>query len=369
MDKGNSTIKRTRLATALLAGIAAVGMTASANAATFYYDAYGGFINGTGTPAAGNALVENNANTRTGGANDVGADSDARNPSNVNVDVLWGTKSGGTNMAPYAGRSGLALSRVKGGTVVSDATNVNFGVLTHFNRPIVAGTSLTKIDMQWSLALFANATDATAAETSNNANAIHKLPLKFTVYNWETDNAGHTSGGGYYYSNDGGVTWAINEPVSNGGFKCPNTRPVGTWLSPSSSQNGTNTFISNGTDFTGSVTGFNGECSDAHTFTPKGIPETTFSYDDGTGVGHYSVVLSGFFFNGALTDTFWSCEEKECKGTVQFNIVKQPGPILPPSTEARGVPTLSEWAIILTSLMLAGFGWLAVRRRDEQLSA
>lgn len=219
-------MNRTRLGTALLAGLAAGGMAVSANAATFYYDAYGGFIIGTGTPGAANSTVVDDADTRSGGGTfDVGADNDARNPGTVNVDVAWGTAQG--TVGPYDGRSGLALSRVLGDSIVSDGTLGDFGVLTHFNRPISSGTGLEHIEMEWNLALFANQTDANNAETSNNANAIVEIQNSYTIYNWETANAGYGING-YYYSTDGGATWTGNTAAGS----CPNSRSDGTLVSP-----------------------------------------------------------------------------------------------------------------------------------------
>lgn len=264
-------MNRTRLGTALLAGLAAGGMAVSANAATFYYDAYGGFIIGTGTPGAANSTVVDDADTRSGGGTfDVGADNDARNPGTVNVDVAWGTAQG--TVGPYDGRSGLALSRVLGDSIVSDGTLGDFGVLTHFNRPISSGTGLEHIEMEWNLALFANQTDANNAETSNNANAIVEIQNSYTIYNWETANAGYGING-YYYSTDGGATWTGNTAAGS----CPNSRSDGTLVSPVNNPGPEQIFIANGTDSPGD------DCSDAHAFVRQAFVDTTFTYDDGGG--------------------------------------------------------------------------------------
>lgn len=303
-------MKRTHLSTALLAGLVSMGMAVSANAATFYYDSYGGFVKGSGEPS-GNYTVENNANTRTGAtgskAFDVGADSDARNPSTIDVDVLWGTKSGYTNKGPYAGRSGLALSRVIGASVDSNAGLTDFGTLTHFNRPISSGTSLEQIEMQWNLAVFGNQTDANNAEGSNNAGALKNIQHSYTLYNWETANSGYGNNG-YFYSTDNGETWVGNAGST---YKCPNSRPAGTLVSPVSSPTPGQVFITDGNDT-------NVSCDDAHAFLPQEFYPTDFTYDG----RKYSVVVSGFSYaNDVQNNTFWACEDAQCQGTVKFEIL------------------------------------------------
>jgi hypothetical protein len=247
----------------------------------------------------------------------------------------------------------MALSRIDDGTIDSDAGLEDLGILTHFNEPITSGTGLESVEMQWTLALFGNLTDAQNAETSGNANNITEIQQNFTLYNWETANAGYGEDG-YYYSTDGGATWVGNEATGAGGVPCPNSRPDGTLVSPVSSPSAGEIFVADGTD-NGSNPQWNGDCSDAHTFLPKTLAGSSFIYDDGTGPREYEVVLRGFYRGGSLTDTFWACEDNNCQGTVRFDIQ---------DTTPATIPTMSQWALILTSLLTVGVGWGAMRRRE-----
>lgn len=152
--------------------LAAVSAAPTYAQTTFYYDGYGGFTSGTDTPG-GSATYEANANTATGGGTwDVGADPDIRNPAGTFPDVIWGT-SPVTTAGPYAGLSGLALSKVEDGTVQDDSVPVLLGTLTHFNRD-KRPPDLESTQMTWTLALFDNPGAAAAAEGSGNANAIYE---------------------------------------------------------------------------------------------------------------------------------------------------------------------------------------------------
>lgn len=325
----------------LLAGIVMLSSPAVSQAVDFYYDGYGGFVSGTDTPP-GVGTYANDADTATGGAFDVGADADSRNPGNVYVDVSWGTATG--SLGPYDGQSGLALSRVDDGTVADDGTAVTLGVLTHFNRPIGSGTSLDSSQMQWTLALFDNSTDAANAETSDNANSVYLQTATFTLYNWETANSGYAPGGFRYFD---GADW-----VSNGATSCPNFFVSGTPVTSSTS--GTpapeEIFISDGNPTAATL------CEDAHIYLPKTYGGTTFLYNGET----YALVMTGFYApepqGGELTDTFWACENVECWGTVKFAITG------PQNSESVPVPTLPEWAMIMMVLLLSGTGWIALRR-------
>lgn len=349
-------MNRTRLSAALFVGFVSIGLAAPSGAATFYYDGYGGFNDGTGAPGAANPDVTDDADTATGGTFDVEADADARNPAGVGVDVAWGTAAG--SEGPYGGRSGMSLSRIDDGSIDSDAGLADLGILTHFNEPINSGTGLESIEMEWTLALFGNLTDAQNAESSNNANSIAEIQQDFTLYNWETANAGYGADG-YYYSTDGGATWVGNEATGAGGVSCPNSRPDGTLVSPVSSPAPGEIFVADGTDNSSNPL-WNGECSDAHTFLPTELTPSVFTYDDGTGPRDYSVSLRGFYRNGDLTDTFWACEDETCQGTVRFDIQ---------DTTPSTIPTLSQWSLILMSLLTVGLGWAAMRRREDNWTA
>ncbi|MFA7521595.1 MAG: IPTL-CTERM sorting domain-containing protein [Halothiobacillaceae bacterium] len=183
--------------------------------------------------------------------------------------------------------------------------------MTHFNRPISSGTGLEHIEMEWNLALFANQTDANNAETSNNANAIVEIQNSYTIYNWETANAGYGING-YYYSTDGGATWTGNTAAGS----CPNSRSDGTLVSPVNNPGPEQIFIANGTDSPGD------DCSDAHAFVRQAFVDTTFTYDDGGGERTYSAILTGFHHNGnGGSNTFWAGEEAATSGTVSFQIL------------------------------------------------
>ncbi len=324
------------------AGVLILSTSAAVQAVDFYYDGYGGFVSGTDSPS-GSGTYTNDADTATGGAWDVGADTDTRNPGNVYSDVTWGTPAG--SLGPYGGQSGLALSHTEDGIVVDDGEPVTLGVLYHFNRP-VTGTSLDATEMEWSLALFDNPTDAANGETSGNANAVYLQTANFTLHNWETTNAGYAPGGFRYFD---GVDW-----VSNGATICPSWFPSGTLVTRSTSGTPSteDIFTSDGNP-SGAT-----ECGDAHIYTPKTFSGTTFVYGGET----YALAMSGFYApepqGGALTDTFWACENTECWGTVKFAITG------PGDRDTVPVPTLPEWAMIMMVLLLTGSSWVALRRGD-----
>jgi hypothetical protein len=258
----------------------------------------------------------------------------------VFVDISWGTPQSATG--PYGGSSGLALSRVDDGTVEDNSAPVVLGTLTHFNRPIT-GTNLESTQMQWTLALFDNATDAANAEGSGNANAVYEQTGNFTIYNWETTNAGYDPGGFRYFN---GSAW-----VSNGDTRCPNFFAAGTPVTPTTSGTPTEAdiFLSNGNP-TGAT-----ECGDAHIYLPKTLGASSFEYDGET----YQIVLSGFYaeeaLGGALIDTFWACEQEECNGTVKFAVT---GP-----RRFVQVPVMPGAVLLLTGLLLGGGAWRKLKSR------
>ncbi|MBK8741884.1 MAG: hypothetical protein IPM02_21315 [Betaproteobacteria bacterium] len=189
---------------------------AGASAATFYYDAYGGFVSGTDSPAGSGTFV-NDPDTATGGTFDVGANADPRMAAGRFVDVTWGNPSG--VLGPYGGKSGFAISKVDNGTVITDGTAVDFGKLTHFNRPIGAGSDLDLVQLDWRLQLFATAIDAT-----NDVNQFQTVDLNFTIYNWETPNS-PASNPAYSISTDGGASFHLGPSGV-----CPGSYAVGTLI-------------------------------------------------------------------------------------------------------------------------------------------
>ena len=167
---------RDAVAAVALAVMAGLGGAAPAQGVTFYYDAYGGFIVGTDSPGGSGAFA-NDPDAASGGPFDVGANADPRMAASQFVDVTWGNASGA--QGPYDGKSGLALSKVDDGVVTVNGPLVDFGRLTHFNRPIGLGTDLDFVELEWKLQLFTTASDAAA-----NTNPVKSLALRYTLDNW-----------------------------------------------------------------------------------------------------------------------------------------------------------------------------------------
>jgi hypothetical protein len=326
-----------------------LSLASGAHAATLYYDGYGGFVVDTDLPV-GSGTYANDADTASGGSFDVGADADTRNAANLFTDVAWGTDAAPPGPGPYDGRSGLALSRVIGGTVEDDAVPVLMGTLTHFNRPIGTGTSLQSTQMQWSLALFGNPGDAANAEASGNANAVFEFTGEFTLYNWETPNAGLAANGFRYFD---GTSWVGN----SGDVGCPSDYPAGTQVTPTTTgePGPDEIFISDGNP-TGAE-----ECPDAHIYLPRTFPGSQFEFDGRI----YDIEISGFYqpqqLGGELTDTFWACENLECDGTVRFALTSEE---IPPPPPIKPVPALGFWGLLMTIFATLGLGGLMLRRRE-----
>ena len=333
----------------LLCAAIFLSVAGAAPAATLYYDGYGGFVVDSDLPV-NSGTFSDNPETATGGSFDVGADPDDRNAANLRTDVIWGTATGDTG--PYDGRSGLALSRVVDGTVVDDAVTVLLGTLTHFNRPIQTGTSLESAEMQWSIALFGTPADAANAEASGNANAVYEFTGDFTLYNWETPNAGAPENGFRYFD---GTSWVGNSSAVG----CPNDYPEGTPVTPTTSgePEPRDIFLSDGNPTSAT------ECPDAHIYLPRSFPGAEFEYDGRI----YSILISGFYqpqqLGGALTDTFWACENLECDGTVRFALTSVP---VPPPPPVKPVPTLSAWGLVAAAMAMLGLGGLSSRRRERR---
>lgn len=318
---------------AVLALVAGLGYFTAAHAVNFYYDAYGGFVSGTDSPAASGSFV-NDPDTATGGTFDVGADVDPRAAAGLFVDVTWGTAIGA--LGPYDGRSGFALSKVDNGTVVVNGAQVDFGKLTHFNRPIGLPSDLDLVQLDWTLQLFATPADAAA-----NVNPVQTIDLRFTLYNWETPND-PAANPAYSVSYDNGATWSTIGPGV-----CPGSTPAGTLIVGHLGKIYQSAFTDQP-----AYPPWNGECSDGHIYEGSSANQYTFSH----GGREYRLELIGFYGPfGDLTHTFWACENNQCFGTVKFRIIDV--------TPATPVPVDSGIALALASLFLAGLGWLQLRRR------
>jgi IPTL-CTERM motif len=308
------------------------GLLGTAGAQVFYFDSFGGFVTGTDFPAATGTFANDSETATGGGTYDVGADADARSAANLFVDVSWGTATGVTG--PYSGKSGFALSKVNDGTVNVNGAEVEFGKLTHFNRPINVGTELQYVQLDWTLQLF-----DTPAAAASDSGAFYSRTLSFTLYNWETPNS-PASNPAYSVSYDDGATWTTIGPGV-----CPGSTPAGTLIVGPFGKIFRSDFVDRPTNPI-----WNGECADAHIY--EGSPANVYTfYRDGR---EYRIELIGFYGpTGALTGTFWACESHECFGTVKFRITDvTPG----------AIPTLSQWALILLALMLGAIAALRVSR-------
>ena len=326
--------RRQTLKGALIAATMAMAMGGlpTAEATTFYYDSYGGFIAGSAFPGGG--TFANDPDTATGGgAFDVGADADPRTAAGRYTDVSWGTPD--TALGPYGGQSGMALTKVNDGAVTVNGGEAMFGKLTHFNRPIQLNTDIGYVDMDWSLQLFGTLADAAA-----NTGAFRTIDLNYRVYVWETIND-PASNPVYTVSYDNGGTWTTVGPGV-----CPGSTPEGTLIVGPAGK----IFKSAYTDQPGYAP-WNGECSDGHIFEAHSSNTNTFSHEG----RDYRIDLVGFYGPlGILTETFWACENRDCFGTVNLKITD----VTPPPP----IPTVSQWGLILMSLLLAALGWAALRR-------
>ena len=306
---------------------------AGASAATFYYDAYGGFVSGTDSPAGSGTFV-NDPDTATGGTFDVGANADPRMAAGRFVDVTWGNPSG--VLGPYGGKSGFAISKVDNGTVITDGTAVDFGKLTHFNRPIGAGSDLDLVQLDWRLQLFATAIDAT-----NDVNQFQTIDLNFTIYNWETPNS-PASNPAYSISTDGGASFHLGPSGV-----CPGSYAVGTLIVGPLGK----IYRSQQIDDITINPAWNGECGDAHVYEGNIGNNYDFVYAG----RNYVLQLSGFYNAlGALTGTFWACENQACFGTVKL-LIADVTPDLA-ITKTDGSPTYTAGAPISYSIVVSNVG-------------
>jgi hypothetical protein len=291
-----------------LIGSVAASMAGSVNAhiATMYYDSFGGFI-------------ENSQSTASGGADGVTFRGfrDLHDDNNLVIgdgndsweQVSWGTATGAAG--PFGGQSGASLGRHDDEIVLTESgILVSFADLIHHNEPITTGGgNLTNVDISWNLHLYANATDA-----ANDTNIVFDWHQHFNMDFWETVNSG----------------------------TCPNTAPVGTEVGVP--VNPANEFISDGNNLS--------TCDDTFAFHPISPQSSFFTYQG----EQYEVVVSGFYENGTLTDSFWSAEALENMGYVRFEI-KEAG------STAIATPTLGEWGLIILILAMAGVAMVYSRKQ------
>lgn len=165
-------MKKSLLIQGAMAGALAVATAAPASAhlVSFTYDSYGGFLEGTdsGIPSV---VYEGNR--------------DPRDPYNSTLDdgddawdgIHWGTP------VEEDQHSGLHVSGVEDGTVITDGLLVDFGSLTHHNEPIFNQFQGT-VDLSWNLDLYDGATLVTAF------NWLYEISI------WETSNSADPCPGG-----------------------------------------------------------------------------------------------------------------------------------------------------------------------------
>lgn len=125
-----------------------------AEAASFPYQAYGGFEKGA-------EVGQVNFNPWFLG---VQGTLDGKD---VSEEIHWGTQGGD--------ESHLALQAASG-TIVDDSTLVRFGTLIHYNQPIASGTSLLDTRVIWNMYIDGVTNDLNRTWT-------------FNLYNWETPNS------------------------------------------------------------------------------------------------------------------------------------------------------------------------------------
>lgn len=131
--------------TLLSAAVSGVLMAAAASSAqampTFYFNAYGGWINGSASATFPDPAY---TGTEASGSPAVG-DAPQFLPAGLNNNLIWGTATG--DGGPFGGRSGAIINNPgdgisgpghmqKSAIVVGDTQPVLLGTLTHVNEPI-----------------------------------------------------------------------------------------------------------------------------------------------------------------------------------------------------------------------------------------
>lgn len=318
---------------------AALGLGAgAAQAKTLYYQAFGGW---NGNHVGGTSVVFEDDTETTGDGSpdptfDVGANMDPFDPTDLRrADLHWGTAQ--TDLGPYAGKSGLALSGFPLGIAdgnegttfaaidVDSASFVraDFGMLTHFNRIIDDDPppAPTSADVSWRLRILEDTND----DGTPDAVVFDGGYQPFRLRIWETN----------------------NDPTTHTDDICPNSNDAGTIVS-----DGSVNFTANGEQES------NNPCDDAFQYEPLTAQErVTFSTTDGD---FELELIEGFFPEGNGDEpqaTFWSSENATNQAVVRFQIRKVEKPEV--------IPTLSEWAMGLMGLLLAGFAWMGFRRRNK----
>lgn len=134
-------MKAKTLLSVAVSGVLMAAAATSAQATTFYYNAYGGWINGSASASFPNPTY---SGTEASGSA-ASANAPQNLPAGLNNDLIWGTAQG--SGGPFAGRSGAGINddlpagtgighMVQGDTVVGVAQPTLLGTLTHYNEPI-----------------------------------------------------------------------------------------------------------------------------------------------------------------------------------------------------------------------------------------
>ena len=330
-------IHKKTLAAAAVATALGFGAGA-AQAETFVYQAFGGWVDGSDDGGESVVFEDNTGTTGTGTAPptfDVGANKDPFDSGDDRLaDLNWGTAQ--TDTGPYQGKSGLALSGFPLGLsdINADTTfaqldvdstdfvRADFGILTHFNRVIESeGQAPDSAEVEWRLRIWVDADKDGQPDDPDNPVVDTDLQ-RFGLNIWETNNV-------------------------VGDETCPNASDPGTPVSPA----GRDTiFIANGDQASGNP------CDDAFQYEElTSFPAGTFQVN---GERYEYDLIQGFFpeDNGEdPTDTFWSSEAGTNQAVVKFRIrqVEQP----------EIIPTMSQWAMGLMTLILGGVAWVGFRRR------
>jgi len=237
-------------------------------AATFTYNANGGFVDGGDSPTGTNSAFLGNT--------------DFTDPVTINSEILYHGIDWGVGSPTPSEQSGLRLiPPPANGTVTSQPASPNptqelFGELDHINEPIsTSGGSLIYAKIRWNL---------TVVDDANASNNFEQT-WDFDLYNWET---------------------------SNGANPCPNQ------LTPPIYQFPNNVDINGTTSYTFTRNAVNGSnCDDAHSFA---VSQTKSAIWESGGIV-YRINGSGFYnADGNLTHTFWSPENGTSRGSVKFYI-------------------------------------------------
>jgi hypothetical protein len=258
-------IMKKTLVSTFIAGVFAAGSMGSAQALTFYFDAYGGWVDGS---ASTNPFPD-----------PIYSGQDIVGDGSVWSDLSWGTPQ--TTNGPYGGQSGARINEpgtygafavdadyhVRDDVVVSSSDWQLLGLLKHYNEPI---------DEWWEAS-----GDVSAGMTENFATA--NVRYFFDVYASEADRDAGTNRIAQLTSEPFGDFLLAFQETHNDGT-CPAPNPIGS------------------------------NCDDIFTFGPVGATDI-FSYLGET----YQVTLSGFWTGPdftTLSGAFYSGEGENSIGFV-----------------------------------------------------